>query len=217
MFHGKSFTWTNWQAIISTPCLRRLADASKELQRFCCIYGPMILARRALTPNCAKKYELKFTPSKLPETEPVKELKKTVCTSCQQFAGTFDAFLNVKLSTNSSWPKHFGLFVKGILSISLPGFDGHRLFCERSSLFCAKSTFLCPCRKWKYEFACVTNVIHAFPNAWEPIITPKRFANMTVEKRKTEKRMKRQESYVFIYAYPFSPHTKTGKCCTSWD
>lgn len=55
----------------------------------------MILARHALTPNCAKKYELKFTSSKLPETEPVKELKKTVCTSCQQFAGTFDAFLNV--------------------------------------------------------------------------------------------------------------------------
>lgn len=33
---------------------------------------------------------------------------------------------------------------------------------------------------------------------------------MTVEKRKTEKRMKRQESHVFIYAYPFCPHTKTG-------
>ena len=96
--------------------------------------------------NCAgKKYELKFTSSKLPETEPVKELKKTVCTSCQQFAGTFDAFLNVKLSTNSSWPKHLGLFVKGISSISLPGFDGHRLFCEESSPFRAKSTFLCPC------------------------------------------------------------------------
>lgn len=41
--------------------------------------------------------------------------------------------------------------------------------------------------------------------------------NMTVEKRKTKKRMKRQESHVSIYAYPFSPHTKTGKCCTSWD
>jgi len=35
---------------------------------------------------------------------------------------------------------------------------------------------------------------------------------MTVEKRKTEKRMKRQESQVSIYAYPFCPHTKTGKC-----
>ena len=34
---------------------------------------------------------------------------------------------------------------------------------------------------------------------------------MTVEKRKTEKRMKRQESHVSIYAYPFCPHTKTGK------
>ena len=32
---------------------------------------------------------------------------------------------------------------------------------------------------------------------------------MTVEKRKTEKRMKRQESHVSIYAYPFCPHTKT--------
>lgn len=42
-------------------------------------FGPLILARRTLTPNCAKKYGLKFTSSKLPETAPVKELKKTVC------------------------------------------------------------------------------------------------------------------------------------------
>ena len=39
----------------------------------------VFLARRALTPNCAKKYGLKFTSSKLPETALVMELKKTVC------------------------------------------------------------------------------------------------------------------------------------------
>ena len=66
VFHGKSFTRTNWQAIISKPCLQRLADDSKELQCFYWIFGPKILARRTLTPNCAKKYGLKFTPSNLP-------------------------------------------------------------------------------------------------------------------------------------------------------
>lgn len=52
---------------------------AKNYNAFIVFLDPMILARRTLTPNCAKKYGLKFTSSKLPETEPVKELKKTVC------------------------------------------------------------------------------------------------------------------------------------------
>lgn len=106
---------------------------------------------------------------------PWRNLKKRFAravNSLQELLTLFWTYSSVQIPAG----RHLGLFVKGISSISLPGFDGHRLFCEESSPFRAKSTFLCPCWKWKYEFACVTNVIHAFPNAWEPIITPKRFA-----------------------------------------
>lgn len=72
----------------------------QRITSFCCIYGPMILARRALTPNCAKKYELKFTSSKLPETEPVKELKKNglheLSTVCRNFWRFFERIAQYK-------------------------------------------------------------------------------------------------------------------------